>query len=98
MNVQIQSVKFDADKRLVEFVERKMTKLDRFADRSTGAEVVMKLDKDMDKGNKVVTITLRMPGEDLVAEDRAKSFEEAVDGAIDALKRQLDRFKGKGEK
>ena len=98
MNVQIQSVKFDADKKLLEFVENKMAKLDRFADRSTGAEVVMKLDKDHDRGNKVATITLHMPGEDLVADPRSKSFEESVDEAIDALKRQLEKFKGKFDK
>ena len=45
MNVQIQSVKFDADKKLIEFVENKMSKLERFADRATGAEVILKLDK-----------------------------------------------------
>ena len=67
MNVQIQSVKFDADKRLVEFVENKMDKLDRFAERSTGAEVILRLDKDFEKGNKIATVTLHMPGEDLVA-------------------------------
>ena len=98
MNVQIQSVKFDADKKLLEFVENKMAKLDRFADRSTGAEVVMKLDKDHDRGNKVATITLHMPGEDLVADHRSKRFEESVDEAIDALKRQLEKFKGKFDK
>ena len=49
MNVQIQSVKFDADKRLVEFVENKMDKLDRFAERSTGAEVILRLDKDFEQ-------------------------------------------------
>ena len=53
MNVQIQSVKFDADKKLIEFVENKMSKLERFADRATGAEVILKLDKDFEKGNKV---------------------------------------------
>ena len=95
MNVQIQSVKFDADKRLIEFVEAKMAKLDRFAERSTGAEVVLKLDKDHEKGNKIATITLHMPGEDLVACHQSKAFEESVDEAIDALKRQLDKFKGK---
>ncbi|HBX91089.1 ribosome-associated translation inhibitor RaiA [Alistipes sp.] len=98
MNVQIQSVKFDADKRLIEFVEAKMAKLDRFADRSTGAEVILKLDKDHEKGNKFATITLRMPGEDMVATEQAKTFEEAVDEAIDALKRQVDKAKGKAEK
>ena len=98
MNVQIQSVKFDADRRLVEFVHAKMAKLDRFADRSTGAEVVLKLDKDPDKGNKIATLTLHMPGEDLVACHRSRTFEESVDEAIDALKRQLDKFKSKAEK
>ncbi len=98
MNVQIQSVKFDADKKLVEFVNAKMAKLDRFAERATGAEVILKLDKDPEKGNKIATITLHMPGDDLVANHQAKSFEEAVDEAIDALKRQLDKFKNKGEK
>lgn len=98
MNVQIQSVRFDADKRLVEFVNAKMAKLDRFAERSTGAEVILKLDKDYEKGNKIATITLRMPGEDLVASHQAKTFEEAVDEAIDALKHQLDKFKAKVEK
>ena len=98
MNVQIQSVKFDADKRLIEFVEAKMAKLDRIADRSTGAEVILKLDKDHEKGNKFATITLRMPGEDMVATEQAKTFEEAVDEAIDALKRHVDKAKGKAEK
>lgn len=98
MNVQIQSVKFDADRRLVDFVEAKMAKLDRFAERSTGADVILKLDKDHEKGNKVATVTLHMPGEDLVAEHRSKAFEESVDEAIDALKRQLDKFKSKLEK
>ena len=93
MNVQIQSVKFDADKKLIEFVENKMSKLERFADRATGAEVILKLDKDFEKGNKVATITLHMPGEDMVAEHRA--FEEAIDEAIDALKRQIEKFKEK---
>ncbi len=95
MKVNIQSVKFDADKRLIEFVENKMDKLDRFAERATGADAILKLDKDHEKGNKVATITIHIPGDDLVAEARAKSFEEAVDDAIDALKRQIEKAKAK---
>ena len=98
MNVQIQSVKFDADKRLTEFVEAKMAKLDRFAERSTGADVILKLDKDVEKGNKIATISLHMPGEELVATHQARSFEEAIDEAIDALKHQIEKFKAKVEK
>ncbi len=95
MDVKIQSVKFDADAKLLAFVESKMNKLERFADRATGADVIMKLDKDHEKGNKVVTISLRVPGDELVAESRAKSFEEAIDEDVEALKRQLEKSKDK---
>ena len=87
MNVQIQAVKFDADRKLIEFVEAKMAKLDRFIERATGADVILKLDKDNEKGNKVAIIRIEVPGDDLVAEARSKSFEESVDNAIDALKK-----------
>ncbi|MFR9636902.1 MAG: ribosome-associated translation inhibitor RaiA [Rikenellaceae bacterium] len=95
MDVKIQSIKFDADAKLLAFVEAKMGKLERFADRATSSDVIMKLDKDHEKGNKVVTISLRIPGDELIAENRAKSFEEAVDLSIDALKKQLERVKDK---
>lgn len=95
MDVQIQSVKFDADKRLVEFVNAKMAKLDRFAERVTGADVVLKLDKDPERGNKIAAVTLHMPGGDLRAQEQARTFEEALDEAIDALKRQIEKQKEK---
>ena len=95
MNVQIQSVKFDADSKLIEFVEHKLNKLDRFAERATGADVILKLDKDFEKGNKVATVTIHVPGEELVAECRAKTFEEAIDETIEAPKRQIEKFKEK---
>ena len=91
MNVQIQAVKFDADRKLIEFVEAKMAKLDRFIERATGADVILKLDKDNEKGNKVAII--EVPGDALVAEARSKSFEESVDNAIDALKKQIEKHK-----
>ncbi|MDR2882363.1 MAG: ribosome-associated translation inhibitor RaiA [Alistipes sp.] len=95
MNVQIQSVKFDADQRLVDFVETKMSKLEKFSERIVSSDVIMKVDKDHDKGNKVVTITLYMPGEDLVAKSRARTFEEAVDEVIEELRIQIVRQKEK---
>ena len=95
MNVKIQSVKFDADKKLIEFIENKMAKLERFVDRATGAEVILKIDKDPEQGNKVATIKIEVPTETLVAEHQSKSFEEAVDEAIDALKKQLEKHKDK---
>ncbi len=95
MNVQIQSVKFDADQRLVDFVENKMSKLEKFSEKIVSSDVIMKVDKDHEKGNKVVTMTLYMPGEDLVSKARARSFEEAVDEAIEVLKAQIVKKKEK---
>lgn len=95
MNIQIQSVKFDADQKLIDFVEHKVGKLDRMIDNSTGAEVTLKLDKDDELGNKVAVLKLSVPGSELVAERRSKSFEESVDLCIDAIKRQIERYKEK---
>ena len=92
MDVQIQSVKFDAGKQLIEFINAKMAKLERFAE-PTSAEVVLKLEKDAEKGNKIAVITLRVPGGDMRAESQARTFEEAVDNAIDAIKRQIEKRK-----
>ena len=86
-------MKFDADQKLLDFAETKLAKLDRFVERTTGADVILKLDKDPDRGNKVAVIRIEVPGNDLVAEHRSSSFEESVDAAIDALKKQIEKHK-----
>ena len=91
MKVNIQSVKFDASKQLIEFVEKKMSRLERFEGNSTGVDVTLKLDKDDEKGNKLALVTLHVPGGDIVSEQRARTFEEAVDMALDAVKRQIEK-------
>ena len=93
MEVKIQSVKFDASKQLLEFVEKKMSRLERFEGNSTGVDVTLKLDKDDEKGNKLALVTLHVPGGDIVSEQRARTFEEAVDLALDAIKRQIEKRK-----
>ena len=95
MEVKIQSVKFDASKQLIEFVEKKMSRLERFEDSATGVDVVFKLDKDNEKGNKVALVTLHVPGNDILTEQRARTFEEAIDLALDAIKRQIEKRRDK---
>ncbi len=95
MKVNIQSVKFDASKQLIEFVEKKMSRLERFESASTGVDVVLKLDKDSEKGNKVALVTLHVPGNDILTEQRAHTFEEAVDLALDVVKRQIEKRRDK---
>ena len=99
MNVQIQSVKFDAGQQLLDFIQKKMDRLDRFVDERAGdVEVVLRLDPDSEKGNKVVVVSLHVPGGDIRVEERAFTFEEAIDNSMDVIKRQLEKAKAKFEK
>ncbi len=95
MKIKINSVHFDADKKLIEFINKKIEKVSQFYEGIIGAEVTLKLEKDEKAENKLAEIRLEVPGSDNFAKKNAKSFEEAVDDAIDALKKQLEKHKEK---
>lgn len=56
-----------------------------------GADVILKLDKDNERGNKIAVVTLHIPGGDLRVEEQARTFEEAIDNSLDVMKRQIER-------
>ena len=93
INVHIQSLQFDASEALQEFAKKKIDRLARFDDTISKAEVTLRLDKSNATQGKIAAIRLAVPGYDHYAEKGAASFEEAIDEAIDALKRQIDRAK-----
>jgi len=96
MDVKVQAVHFKADQKLIEFCEKKVNKLDLFFDGIIGADIVLKLVNDEEKENKVSEIKLSVPSnENLFAKKQARTFEEATDLAIDALRRQLKKYKEK---
>ncbi len=95
MNVKIQSIKFDADKRLIDFLNKKLEKLPRYYEGILGAEVFLRVENVQELDNKVVEIRLDIPGSDLFASKQAKSFEEATDLCLDALKKQVTKHKEK---
>lgn len=95
MNVQIQSVKFDADKKLIDFIEKKVSKLEKFFDGIIGAEVFLRVENSQSMENKKAEIRLAIPGNDLFAERICKTFEEAVDETVEALKIQVEKAKDK---
>lgn len=95
MKVEIQSVKFDADKKLVDFIQAKMNKMDRFVENALSSQVTLKIDKDDEQGNKVAVVKIDVVGGELLAERRCKSFEEAIDLCLDAIKKQIDKYKEK---
>ena len=95
MNVQIHSVRFDADKKLINFVQQKLDKLTLFGEDIVNAEVFLRLDKDQDRENKISEIKLELAGGPLFAKKQSKTFEEATDDVIEALKKQITKHKEK---
>jgi putative sigma-54 modulation protein len=95
MTVKIQSVHFDADKKLLEFIQEKVDKLTQFYDGIINSDVTLRIDKSSDTENKVAEIRIHLPGNDLFAKKQCKSFEEAVDTSLDALRTQVKKHKEK---
>ena len=95
MNIQIHSVRFDADKKLIDFVHQKLDKLTQFDEDIINAEVYLRLDKDQERENKISEIKVELPGGPLFAKKQNKTFEEATDEAVDALKKQITKHKQK---
>ncbi len=95
MNIQIHSVRFDADKKLINFIHQKVDKLTQFGEDIVNAEVYLRLDNDQERENKISEIKLDLSGGPLFAKKQSKTFEEATDNAVDALKKQITRHKQK---
>jgi len=95
MDIKISSVHFDADKKLLEFIDKKVNKLVKFYEDIIGAEVFLRLENSQESDNKVAEIRLLVPGYDLFAKKQSKSFEEATDIAIEALRQQILKHKEK---
>ena len=96
MEIIINSVHFTTDKKLVDFVNKKVNKLDTFFDGIINAEVTLKVLKPEAAKNKVSEIKISIPSNGyLFAKKQADTFEEATDLAVDAIRKQLDKFKNK---
>jgi putative sigma-54 modulation protein len=95
MKLDIQSVHFKADQKLLNFIQEKADKLEQYFDGIISGEVILKLDKDEHKENKIVEIKLEVPGNNPFAKKQAASFEEAADECIEALRRQVKKVKEK---
>jgi putative sigma-54 modulation protein len=95
MTTKIQSVHFDADKKLLDFIQERIDKLTQYYDGIITSDVTLRLDKSSEAENKIAEIRLHIPGNDLFAKKQCKSFEEAIDTSLDALKTQVIKHKEK---
>lgn len=96
MNVNIQTVHFDADVKLVEYVKKKIEKLNTFHDRIIKVDVYLKLDNIVHAiKDKIAEISVHIPKHDFFVKASSKSFEESFDNALEAITNQIKRKKEK---
>jgi putative sigma-54 modulation protein len=95
MKITVQSIHFNADKKLLDFIQKKLDKLDTYYDQIVNGEVYLKLENVEDEANKITEIKLTLPGNQLFCKEQCKSFEEGTDLAIECLRKQIEKYKQK---
>lgn len=96
MNVNIQTVRFDADAKLVNYVSRKLKKLGTFHDRIVQVDVFLKLDNVVHTiKDKIAEIRVHVPRHNFFVKASSKSFEESFDAAMESMVTQIKRKKEK---
>jgi len=95
MTINIQSVHFDADQKLISFVNEKVTKLGTFYDGIISSEVILRLDKNSNSENKISEIKILGRGHEFFARKQCATFEEATDMVCEALRSQILKYKTK---
>ncbi|MDG2492116.1 MAG: HPF/RaiA family ribosome-associated protein [Flavobacteriaceae bacterium] len=93
MTINVQSINFTADGKLIEFAKKKIEKLEQFNDNILNAEVMFKVENASDRVNKFAEIILRIVGDDVVVKKTCKTFEEAIDLNVRAAERILKKHK-----
>ena len=94
MNVNIQSVHFEADSKLIGYVKRKLEKLGNFNDRIIQVSVFLKLDNVVHTiKDKIAEIRVHVPRHNFFVKSTSKSFEESFDDALDTMVAQIKRNK-----
>jgi putative sigma-54 modulation protein len=93
MRVNTESVHFSADEKLLMYIQQKIEKLSNFFDKIIDARVTLKLENSGQVKEKVVEVKINVPGDVLFIKETNKSFEYAIDRAVESLKRQLIKYK-----
>jgi putative sigma-54 modulation protein len=96
MNVNIQTVHFDADVKLKSHIEKKIEKLNHFHDRITKVDIYLKLDNLVHNiKDKIVEIKVVIPRHEFFVKQSCKSFEQSFEMAMESLITQIKRKKQK---
>ena len=95
MKVNTQSVNFNADQKLIDFIQQRMNKLDQYYDKIIKSDVFLKVENTSEKQNKIFEAKISVPGDSFIVKKVCKTFEEGADSAVNSLGRQLKKRKDK---
>ncbi|MDI1316545.1 ribosome-associated translation inhibitor RaiA [Flavobacterium sp.] len=95
MKVNVHAVNFTVDRKLVDFIQERMDKLEKFYDKVVSSDVFLKVEKTSEKENKIVEIKIHVPGDDFMVKKQCKTFEEAIEVSAESLERLLIKRKEK---
>ncbi|MGV3598908.1 MAG: ribosome hibernation-promoting factor, HPF/YfiA family [Bacteroidota bacterium] len=95
MQIMIQSIHFDADRKLIAYIQKRLEKLLTFYDNIIDASVYLKVEKSGDNNNKTLEVKLNVQNQTLFCEEHCRTFECAIDLAVESLKMQLKKYKDK---
>ena len=96
MIVHVQALHFDADKKLIEYVTKKLEKLAQYHDRIIKVDVFLVLDNVVHTiKDKIAEIRVHVPRADFFVKCSSKAFESSFDQALDALVQQIKKRKQK---
>ena len=95
MKVNLNAVNFTIDGKLVDFIQERMDKLEKYYDKIVSSDVFLKVEKTSDKENKIVEVKLHVPGDDFIVKKQCKTFEEAIELSAESLERSLIKRKEK---
>jgi putative sigma-54 modulation protein len=95
MKVNIQAVNFNIDKKLVDFIEERVGKLEKYYDKIITADAFLKVEQTSEKENKIVELNIHVPGDSFMVKKVCKTFEEAVDASCESQERLLKKRKEK---
>ena len=95
MKIRVQSIRFNADRKLLDFIQKKADKLDTYYDQIISGEVYLRLENVEDEANKITEFKLTLPGNQLFCKEQCKTFEEGTDLAIECLRKQIEKHKQK---
>ena len=95
MKVSVHAVNFTVDKRLVDFIQERLDKLEKYYVKVVSADVFLKVEKTSEKENKIVEVKINVPGDEFLVKKQCKTFEEALELSAESLQRMLVKRKEK---